>query len=361
MRSMRNRAKIRSFLGFLAFLALTVSWLSEPETVARAAAGGLKLCAQVLIPALFPFLALAGLCVRRDYGRYLSPVLRPLMGPLFGLPDEGAGALALGAVGGYPVGAATAFALYDRGALTADETARLLSFCNNAGPSFILGVAGAVLFRSACTGVLLLAAHLLAALLTGSLLRAPAPRVGKRAAGRPAAAAREEPFAVSFTAAVSTAAGSMLSVCAFVVFFSVLTPFLLHLGALEPGARLLGALSGCGEAAARAVLTGALELSSGVAALGASGCPRGVLLSAVSFLLGWGGLCVHGQVASLRGLRPVSLRPYLLGKLCQGALAAVLIQFLSRGRLALLLLPALLAILAPLWKNRAGKSPLPGV
>ena len=132
----------KSFWGFLGFSALLGLWLSTPGTVAQAARDGLRLCAAVMIPSLFPFFVISNLFVRRGYHQYVTACLRPVMEPVFGLAPEGASALALGAVGGYPIGAATAFQLYDEGILSEKEAARLLAFCNNAGPGFIFGVVG---------------------------------------------------------------------------------------------------------------------------------------------------------------------------------------------------------------------------
>lgn len=308
----------RAFLGFCGFTLLLGTWLRDSAAVSAAVREGLSLCARVMIPSLFPFFVLSSLFVRRGYHQFVSAALRPVMGPLFGLPADAAGALALGAVGGYPIGAATAFDLYGRGKLTGRETARLLAFCNNAGPGFVFGVVGLGLFQSAAVGLRLYAAHLAGALLVGI-----GARVLSGASAPPAPPffpeETEEPFPSSFVASVRAAASSMLNVCAFLVFFSVLLAFLRQTPVWELPARLPGA------DAARAVLDGFLELSHGIKALG--GLPAKTAMTAASFLLGWGGLCVHCQVLSISAGRDVDMGPYYRGKLAQGLLSALLIQF----------------------------------
>ncbi len=64
------------------------------------------------------------------------------MAPLFRAGGACSSALALGFVGGYPVGARTAIALYENGQCSKTEAERLLAFCNNSGPAFILGGGG---------------------------------------------------------------------------------------------------------------------------------------------------------------------------------------------------------------------------
>lgn len=61
--------------------------------------------------------------------------------------------------------------LYQQGSLTKNEAERLLAFCNNSGPLFILGTVGIGLFGNRSYGVLLLVCHIAAAVTVGLLLR----------------------------------------------------------------------------------------------------------------------------------------------------------------------------------------------
>lgn len=58
----------------------------------------------------------------------------------------------------------------ERGEVRPRGGRRLLGFCNNSGPAFILGAAGTGVFGGARFGLLLYAAHILAALTAGVLL-----------------------------------------------------------------------------------------------------------------------------------------------------------------------------------------------
>lgn len=310
----------RSFWGFLGLLMVLAAWLARPGLVVSAAREGLSLCAQVLIPSLFPFFVLCNLLIRRQYHRYLTAALRPVMGPLLHLRPDAAGALAMGMVGGYPVGAATAFQLYDQGALSARETARLLAFCSNAGPGFVFGVVGAGLLGGARAGAALYAIHLLSALLVGMAVGALAPPAAAEAA-KTAPKVPQDGFALSFVEAVKDAALTMLQVCAFLVFFSVLLAFFQGSPAWAALEALLGRLPGVGGAA-DGLLQGFWEVSRGVNGL--AGVEGVALPVCCSLLLGWGGLCVHCQALALRGRRPVSMRPYFLGKAAQAVLSALL-------------------------------------
>ncbi|MFR0770562.1 MAG: hypothetical protein ACLSHO_14075 [Dysosmobacter sp.] len=74
-------------------------------------------------------------------------------------------------MGGYPIGARTAAELYASGDLTRQEAERLLTFCNNSNPVFLISVLGVGVFGSVRAGLWLWLIHVCAALLTGLLFR----------------------------------------------------------------------------------------------------------------------------------------------------------------------------------------------
>lgn len=355
MRGKQKWTSRRSFLGFCGFALLLGTWLYSSRTVSGAVTAGLSLCVRVMIPSLFPFFVLSNLFVRRGYQQYAAAALGPVMGPLFGLPAEAAGALVLGAVGGYPIGAAAAFQLCGQGQLREKDAARLLAFCNNAGPGFIFGVAGLGLFGSAEIGLLLYLTHLTAALLVGAALHLWKDTPEVEAPVRPRQAMEtEEPFALSFVGAVRDAASAMLNVCAFLVFFSVMLTFLRTTPVWNIPVRILETVFGLGEDAARAVPDGFLELGHGISILTGAGCPQRAALSITSFLLGWGGLCVHCQTVSLCGTCGAAMGPYFKGKLAQGVLAALLVQGGVPGIAFCAVLLVLMGFLAK-FRKTAGK------
>lgn len=333
MRQIRRKQNRRSIWGFLALSAALICWLARPGLVTGSAREGLELCAGVMIPSLFPFFVMSNLFIRRNYHQYVTSALRPLMGPLFGLSGSAAGALALGAVGGYPIGAATAFRLYDRGELSAGQTSRLLMFCNNAGPGFIFGVVGMGLLGSVRAGALLYGIHLLSAVLIGAAIHAFAdrPQVAPAAGGAAASAAEPpaESFPVSFVESVREAAEAMLNVCAFLVFFSVILSFLRTSFLWNGACRGLHAAFGIQPSVTDALLDGTMELSTGISCLKQAGGTESAQMVCSLLLLGWGGLCVHCQVLSLRGGRSVPMGPYFAGKAAQ-AVVSVLVLLLFR-------------------------------
>ena len=135
-------------------LALFAAFLLCPTACADGVREGLSLAAAQALPALFPFFVVSGLLVRCDTAR-LSPLLAKPLRRLYGLPPEAAPALVLGLIGGYPVGAATACALFSEGVLSREAAERVNRFCNCASPGFCIGLVGLGVFGSAQAGAML--------------------------------------------------------------------------------------------------------------------------------------------------------------------------------------------------------------
>ena len=328
-----SRRKYRDLMLGLALLCAVLALMRWPQESMAAARDGLALCGNVIIPSLFPFFVLSSLVVELGMSRYLGRLLEGVMAPLFRVGGACSSALALGFVGGYPVGARTAIALYENGQCSKTEAERLLAFCNNSGPAFILGVVGTGIFASSRAGLLLYLAHIAASLCVGLLFRFYRPGEGPRPGRHAAPQFQAASFPVAFTHSITGALSSTLNICAFVLFFTVLIRMLFLSGvmgalaggcgrsALPPGAGSGSGPSGC--------ITGLLELSSGVSSLTGAGTVTG-RLSMAAFMLGWAGLSVHCQVLAFLGDSGLSLRTYLTGKLLHGGLSALFTALLVR-------------------------------
>lgn len=322
-----RRQALRDSLVTIALLAAIVALVSAPTQAVDGAKNGLDLCCNVIIPSLFPFFVLSSMAVDLGLAAYLGRLLEGIMRPVFWVSGSCAIAVVLGFIGGYPLGAKTALELYRQGLCTKVETERLLAFCNNSGPAFILGVVGVGVFGSSTIGLLLYASHCAASLLTGLMFRFYGTKQDKQAPCTHAKPIATTTIPAAFTSGVVRSFSSTLNICAFVIFFSAMLQLLASYGAFTALANLL-ALLGISPHVAPQLVAGLLELTSGVSSL--SGAANSVgTISMAAFMLGWAGLSVHCQVLCFLIDSDISPRTYLLGKLMHGTISAFLTYFLA--------------------------------
>ncbi len=308
---MSKRNRLAFLPGALALFAFVLT-LCLSDVAIEYMKKGLKLCAATVIPSLFPFMVISELLVSGGAGQRLGGLLARPAKFLFGIGSESACACILGALCGFPIGARTLAAYYDRGRISAAEFTRALTFCNIPGSAFVISAVGVSLFGSQEIGILLYVCLILAALCVGVIGRLFFKPVQVEEKSPMAHATVRPQGGIScFTHAIQNAALSMLTVCAYVAFFSSL------IGCV--GAML--ARFGVDEGVT-AMLLGFFELSGGVAA--ASTAYEGQLAVVLcGMILGWSGLSVHFQILTVSGGRPISFKPYFFAKAAQSILCGL--------------------------------------
>ncbi len=319
----------------------------------------MTLCLNVIIPSLFPFFVLSTLIVRLGIARYFGKVMEPVMRPLFNVGGACSSAFVMGFIGGYPVGAKTVIALYENGSCSKVEAERLLSFCNNSGPAFILGVVGAGVFSRAPSGLLLYLTHTLASICVGLIFRYWGKGNKKDSVARlPEAVPRR--FTPAFVDSVKSAFQTTINICGFVIFFTIFIKLLFLSGLLPFIASGIGTVFspfGFDKAWAERLLTGLIELTSGVWTLQGAAGELSRSMAMAAFMLGWAGLSIHCQVLSFIGDSGLSVRTYIYGKILQGSIAAVFAYFISQIFVFDLPAASYYAARSPLWPPSISSPP----
>ena len=337
-----------SVLGFILLLACA-GLLLFPQEISAAVRSALDTCANTLLPSLFPFFILSGFLIRSGISDRLGQKLEFLMRHIFHLSGDCVCAVIAGAVGGYPTGARTAIELYKTGRCSRTEAEHLLGFCSNCGPSFLFGVVGFAVFQETKYACLLTAVHLASAVLTGIILRLPAPELKT---GHRVGAARLPSPAAAFVDSVSSALSSFLNLSAFVLCFSAIIALLDVCGCLD-------FLSSClllpvSPENRQALLLSALEMTAGVLSLAQGDTEARLVICAAA--LAWSGLSIHCQVLSLMRDTDLSPRLYFQGKVLHMLLSAAMTAAWLRGSFSLTFacLPAVFLMMKRISKIKGG-------
>ena len=101
------------------------------------------------------------------HGKFLKKPIQKI----FNVPGEGAIAIIMGIISGYPTGAKIVVNFKEKNICSKEEGERLLAFTNNSGPLFILGTVGISLFGSMRIGYMLLVSHIISSLIVGIIFR----------------------------------------------------------------------------------------------------------------------------------------------------------------------------------------------
>ena len=270
---------------------------------------GIEICLQTLIPSLFPFFLLSGIITASLVGQPI-PCLS-IIGKFCHIPRGSESLLAVGILGGYPVGAGMVWNAHRDGLLTADEANRMVIFCNNAGPSFLFGILSHF-FPSVTYVWCLWGIQVFAALLTGFLTGGTERTITMTGT---------VPFRLSDV--MSRSIRNMSTVCGWVILFRMILEFLDRwlFQMVTPETQV--------------ILTGFLELSNGCLRLQAIP-DTGTRFLLATVMLSSGGLCILMQTLSV--FPRLRMKQYILGKtihLILSTLLSVCMLWFLTGRFIL--------------------------
>ena len=271
--------------GVLAFCAMLILIL-DSKTAAAGAVEGILLCSRQVIPAIFPVLVLSvwltNVMESSDF-----TVLRPIAW-LLRIPQNAISLLIPAFFGGYPVGAQCTAEQCRLGRLSKAAGEKMLSFCSNAGPSFIFGFLPLV-FSDIHRIWQIWLIHIGSAVLSGMILCNSQHQAAQQVTMKNAPV-------------MGTAVRSMAMICGWVTVFRVFICFLERWFFR----RLPTLIS--------VVLIGLLELTNGCVSL--QKIPDETLRFILcAGMLSFGGLCVHMQTMSI--LQGLSAKNYWKGKMLQ--------------------------------------------
>lgn len=250
-----HKTRFFDYLSAAAAILFVAMLIILPRVSAKGALEGLKLSADILVPAVFPFAV---------------PVIFLVGTGVFGNSRHKILILyVLSLLGGYPIGAKLISELKNSGDISGTNAEKLLPFCVNAGPSFIVSAIGTGILGDKNLGYILLISHILSSVILTFILNHKllfSKTVGAKMRGMPAFD--------NFVYSVHAAANATIYICAFVVVFSVGGAFAEY---FSTGSSL-------------AFLINLFEVTTAVS--------RSRNIYYISFLLGFSGFCVWMQVLS---------------------------------------------------------------
>ncbi len=303
-----NNVKITASYVLISLFVFTNAFLllRFPTQAGEGVLDGINLCVKTVIPSLFPFMVLSSFFAESGLCEKIGAVFEKITNLLFKQPGISSAVILIANIGGLPIGAKMVKQLYENKKLSMDQGQRLLLFCINPGPAFVISSVGCYMLGSAKAGVIIFVSQLSASLILGMLTSFTA---NDESYENITPVTYEKPkIAQSLVNAASQSASGMIAICSWVIIFSSLEK-LIDIFTLSPEIKLF--------------LNCILEVTNGCK------CAAGVLpIPIIAGIIGWSGICAHFQVMSSVIKLKLKLKYFITGRIINGALSVMICQAL---------------------------------
>lgn len=290
--------------GIVFLFAFTL--LRFPLKAGEGVQNGIELSIYTLIPSMYPFMFLSAFVVNSSLSEKAGKLFSGLTRRIFNLPGCCGAAILMSMIGGLPVGASMVDGMYENGYITKNQGKRMLLFCINPGPAFVINTVGYYMTGNRSIGMILYAALVISSITIGVLSR----YVIKNDETFCSAFAEKERTTLqdAVVSSVSQSSRSMLNVCAWVVLFSCLCS-LTELVPLSEDAGLF--------------LTGVMEMT--------RGCEKAtdiMSLPVTAAILGFGGICAHLQIMPVIVKMKLPLKYFFCSRIINSGITVIVFSLL---------------------------------
>lgn len=282
------------------FFVICAAFALFPEKVLFGAQSGLALCINAVIPSLLPFMVISGSVIGSGFSKPLGAAFSKILSPVTGMSSNGCVCFVTGVLGGYGAGARAVCHSYRENLISKEEAERLLSFCNNAGPLFIIGTVGVGFYGSKTIGVVLFMTQLMTAIICARVFSGGYHKKTKIREEWRAYKKNKPPIGELVTKSAIESGDAIVTACVFVILFSAILE-VIPFGEYRFIGGFLEVTRGCSEASARG----------------------GDSLALTSAFLAWGGMSVHFQADALCDSL-FSMKRYYIGKISASVIAYVI-------------------------------------
>ncbi len=342
---MRYNSKIifpTSLLWTTFALVFVVAMIFHPKDVFNGATMGLKTWWNYVFPSLLPFFISTEILMRLGFVKFLGILLEPIMRPIFNVPGCGAFVLCVGFTSGFPIGSMVTAQLRQQDLCTRLEGERLMCFTNNSSPLFMLTAVAVGMFGKPELGLVIAGAHYLANIILGLGLGfyrrndqtrsylADARHWSVRSAFSALIQhqqAEQHPLGKLLGEAVASSIIKLINIGGFIILFAVIIRLLTEAGATSYIASAIGTILvplGFAPDILTALASGFFEMTTGTKMVSEAAASELQQLMAVGMILGWSGLSIHAQVASMIAQTDLRMGLFIATRLIHALLAACL-------------------------------------
>jgi sporulation integral membrane protein YlbJ len=345
---------------------LIIQIVIAPKVCIDSALLGVNLFVNKVFPSLFPFLVITSLMMSYDGVYIYSKLIGKLLCIPLRLPIQCTFAIVVSILCGYPLGAKYSCDLYEQGKIDNKTCQRLINIASNTSPLFAIGAVGTSMLKSSYIGYILLFINYISCIIMGLLI--PNKKLKYKNEPLKSKISESKNIGSIIKDSVEKSIKTCLSVGGFVIIYSVIISIIKSNILFDIALKKMSVITGIENNLIEGTLLGIIEMTNGCYLISTTSVDMYVKTILISFLLAFSGFSIISQVHSFTYKYDLSMKTYIIRKLIQGFIAAIVASILlkiqilnipiktfnnhTQGNINIVFLSCIILLLAPYFFKR---------
>ena len=268
-----------------------------------------SLCINNLFPSLIPFILLSNILIEYDFINDINDILKVIITKIFKVNKNCSFAFVMSILSGTPSNAKYLKDLLDNKLITVKDCNKCLIFLHFTNPIFVIGTIGLIFFNNKRIGLIILICHYISTLIIGFFNRNSSYSNLNPNNFNKNFIIKEKKFISILKNSINNTINTLLLILGIITTCIIITCILDNIFFLDNDFKFI---------------YGFIEMTQGLKYLSLSDLSIKLKASISSFLISFGGLCIHAQVFSILDDKKIRYLPYLISRIVHGLISFIL-------------------------------------
>lgn len=263
-----------------------------------------SLCINNLFPSLIPFMLLSNILINYNFISDLSDILKNITTKFFKVNKNCSFALIMSMISGTPSNAKYLKDLYDNNLIDEIDVKKCLNFCHFTNPIFIIGTIGYTFLNNKKLGLIILISHFTSSFIIGMF-----NKKNKSILSNTTVKNEKNNFISILKDSINNTVDTLFLILGIITTCIIITTIINNIFDISDNYKFI---------------FGLLEITQGLKYLTLSNLNINIKTIISSFLISFGGFCIHAQVFSILNTKKIRYIPYFIARIIHGFLSSTI-------------------------------------
>ncbi len=296
---------MKKFISIVIFLLFIILILFNSLDIMESIRLSFSICINNLFPSLIPFMLISNILINYNFIDDLSDIFGKIMNNVFKVNKNCSFAFIMSMISGTPSNSKYLKDLMDNELITIDDCIKCMKFCHFTNPIFIIGTIGYTFLKDKKLGLIILISHYFGSILIGFFNKNKDLNNQKSIKFK----RDKKSLILLLSESINNTVNTLFLILGIITTCLIITCIINKIILIDENFKFV---------------YGLIEITQGLNYLSLSNL--NIVLKAIiaSFLISFGGICIHAQVFSILENKKIRYIPYLISRLVHGIISSIL-------------------------------------